>query len=119
MSRDLASGFGLSAEIPIPALPITYFPGLGLIKPLMNDSGGSTGGGATTTLTARATLVTTARVTSTASGSSAGGSCRTMYGQCGGVGWTGARCCSSGSCKFSSDYYSQVSTTSEIVVLRC
>ncbi|KAK0100134.1 hypothetical protein ONS95_008473 [Cadophora gregata] len=37
MSGDLGSGFGLSSEIPIPRLPTSYFPGLGLIKPLMSN----------------------------------------------------------------------------------
>ncbi|KAI0264994.1 glycosyl hydrolases family 11-domain-containing protein [Gloeopeniophorella convolvens] len=35
------------------------------------------------------------------------GSCSALYGQCGGIGWNGATCCSSGSCKSSSAYYSQ------------
>lgn len=36
-----------------------------------------------------------------------GGGCAALYGQCGGSGWTGATCCSSGTCKFSSEWYSQ------------
>lgn len=35
------------------------------------------------------------------------GSCAAIYGQCGGTGWTGASCCSSGSCTASNSYYSQ------------
>nr|AAG44994.1 endo-1,4-B-xylanase B [Phanerodontia chrysosporium] len=35
------------------------------------------------------------------------GSCAALYGQCGGQGWTGPTCCSSGTCKFSNDWYSQ------------
>jgi len=34
-------------------------------------------------------------------------SCSPLYGQCGGSGWTGATCCSSGSCKASNEWYSQ------------
>ncbi|KAH8747466.1 glycosyl hydrolases family 11-domain-containing protein [Diaporthe sp. PMI_573] len=36
-----------------------------------------------------------------------GGSCAALYGQCGGQGWTGASCCSSGTCKAANTYYSQ------------
>nr|CDS82537.1 glycoside hydrolase family 11 enzyme [uncultured eukaryote] len=36
-----------------------------------------------------------------------GGSCAAMYGQCGGSGYTGATCCSSGTCKQQSQWYSQ------------
>jgi len=35
------------------------------------------------------------------------GSCSALYGQCGGTGWTGATCCSSGTCQYSNAYYSQ------------
>jgi hypothetical protein len=59
--------------------------------------------GATTTAGNAAT--TTTGTTSGGSGSS--GSCASLYGQCGGNGWTGAKCCSSGSCHFLNDYYSQ------------
>ncbi|KAF3762046.1 carbohydrate esterase family 5 /Carbohydrate-binding module family 1 [Cryphonectria parasitica EP155] len=33
--------------------------------------------------------------------------CSALYGQCGGIGWTGATCCSSGACEVSNSYYSQ------------
>ncbi|KAG8820111.1 hypothetical protein FRC17_010245 [Serendipita sp. 399] len=39
--------------------------------------------------------------------SSANGSTQTLYGQCGGQGWTGPTVCASGTCKASSQYYSQ------------
>ncbi|KAM0286399.1 hypothetical protein ACHAQH_000825 [Verticillium albo-atrum] len=35
------------------------------------------------------------------------GSCAALYGQCGGQGWNGATCCSSGSCKAANQWYSQ------------
>ena len=35
------------------------------------------------------------------------GSCAALYGQCGGSGYSGATCCSSGACKFSNAWYSQ------------
>ncbi|KAF5311967.1 hypothetical protein D9619_003608 [Psilocybe cf. subviscida] len=45
--------------------------------------------------------------TSPASTTTLSGSCTTLYGQCGGQGWAGPTCCSSGTCKYSNDYYSQ------------
>jgi len=62
------------------------------------------------------TVSSTPAVTSTASGggpsstttsSPPTGSCAAMYGQCGGTGWSGAKCCQSGTCKYSNDFYSQ------------
>ncbi|CAI6289563.1 unnamed protein product [Periconia digitata] len=35
------------------------------------------------------------------------GNCAALYGQCGGEGWDGPKCCSQGSCKFSNNWYSQ------------
>ncbi|PSR79953.1 carbohydrate esterase family 5 protein [Coniella lustricola] len=55
-------------------------------------------GSATATTTAPATASTTPAST---------GSCSALYGQCGGTGWTGARCCSSGTCEVLNSYYSQ------------
>ncbi|KAH7029882.1 fungal cellulose binding domain-containing protein [Microdochium trichocladiopsis] len=40
-------------------------------------------------------------------GGGGGGSCAALYGQCGGEGWAGAKCCSAGTCKASNQYYSQ------------
>ncbi|KAG8998473.1 hypothetical protein FRB95_014831 [Tulasnella sp. JGI-2019a] len=53
------------------------------------------------------TGTTTAVTTTTTSSSGGGGSCSALYGQCGGIGWTGATCCSSGTCKVGNSYYSQ------------
>ncbi|PVF93949.1 hypothetical protein CPB86DRAFT_818371, partial [Serendipita vermifera] len=39
--------------------------------------------------------------------SSASGSDQTLYGQCGGQGWSGPTTCSSGTCKASNEWYSQ------------
>jgi hypothetical protein len=36
-----------------------------------------------------------------------GASCAPMYGQCGGKGYTGAKCCGSGTCKAANEWYSQ------------
>jgi len=61
---------------------------------------GGGGGGATPT------SVTTSSKPTTTSGSG-GGACAALYGQCGGSGYTGPKCCSSGTCKYSNDWYSQ------------
>jgi endo-1,4-beta-xylanase len=52
---------------------------------------GSTGGG----------------TTSSPSSGPTGGGCSALYGQCGGQGWTGATCCSLGTCKEANAWYSQ------------
>jgi hypothetical protein len=44
-------------------------------------------------------------VTSPSPSSTAG--CASLYGQCGGIGWAGATCCSQGTCKVGNPYYSQ------------
>ncbi|KAH6640408.1 SGNH hydrolase-type esterase domain-containing protein [Chaetomium tenue] len=36
-----------------------------------------------------------------------GANCAALWGQCGGLGWTGAKCCTQGACRVSNDYYSQ------------
>ncbi|TFL03102.1 Alpha/Beta hydrolase protein [Pterulicium gracile] len=36
-----------------------------------------------------------------------GGTCAALYGQCGGSGWAGPTCCTSGTCKSSNQWYSQ------------
>lgn len=36
-----------------------------------------------------------------------GGPCASLWGQCGGQGWTGPTCCSQGTCKVSNQWYSQ------------
>ncbi|KXJ89492.1 SGNH hydrolase-type esterase domain-containing protein [Microdochium bolleyi] len=35
------------------------------------------------------------------------GQCAPLYGQCGGQGWSGATCCSQGTCKFNNQWHSQ------------
>ncbi|KAF3904983.1 Alpha-N-arabinofuranosidase [Arthrobotrys entomopaga] len=57
---------------------------------------GTTGNSGSPTTTTKAT---------TTGGSS--GPCATLYGQCGGIGFTGPTCCASSTCKFGNDYYSQ------------
>jgi hypothetical protein len=51
---------------------------------------------------------TATHTTTTTTGS---GTCSALYGQCGGIGWTGPTCCASGSvCTYNSAYYSQCLT---------
>ncbi|KAK4552075.1 hypothetical protein LTR86_010611 [Recurvomyces mirabilis] len=71
-------------------------------------------GGSTTTPTTSAgstpKSTTTAKSTTSSAASSptgGSGSCSALYGQCGGQGWQGPTCCSSGTCKASNAYYSQ------------
>jgi hypothetical protein len=47
------------------------------------------------------TTTTSSAATSTATGTAA------LYGQCGGITWTGPTVCASGVCTYSSAYYSQ------------
>ncbi|KAL7892666.1 glycoside hydrolase superfamily [Trichoderma sp. SZMC 28014] len=55
-----------------------------------------------------ASSTTTSKATSTSKPPSGPtGSCSSLYGQCGGTGWSGATCCSSGTCTYSNPYYSQ------------
>ncbi|KAF3206541.1 hypothetical protein TWF191_001436 [Orbilia oligospora] len=53
------------------------------------------------------TKTTTSRAAQTTTTAAASGNCASLYGQCGGQGFTGASCCSSGTCKYSNDWYSQ------------
>ncbi|KAK6535519.1 hypothetical protein TWF694_001974 [Orbilia ellipsospora] len=66
----------------------------------------------TTTTTGTVKTTTTSTKTSTTSSSTtktttAGGACASLYGQCGGIGFTGPTCCQSSTCTFGNDYYSQ------------
>jgi poly(3-hydroxybutyrate) depolymerase len=70
---------------------------------------GGPGGGTSSTSRPPPGSTSTATPTSTSSapGTSPTGSCSSLYGQCGGIGWAGPKCCSQGTCKFSNDWYSQ------------
>ncbi|KAG8986050.1 hypothetical protein FRB93_005526 [Tulasnella sp. JGI-2019a] len=58
------------------------------------------------TVSSGTTISTTAvSTTSTTTASSSGGTCAALYGQCGGLYWTGATCCSSGTCTLGNAYY--------------
>ncbi|KAI0020317.1 carbohydrate-binding module family 1 protein [Xylariomycetidae sp. FL0641] len=62
---------------------------------------------ATTTSKTLTTATTTAKPTATGGSGSGDGCSVAMYGQCGGIGWTGCTTCSSGSCNVLNDYYHQ------------
>ncbi|KAL2072498.1 hypothetical protein VTL71DRAFT_11841 [Oculimacula yallundae] len=62
-----------------------------------------TGNGPTTTAGSGPVTTTRAQTTPTA----ASGSCSPQFGQCGGNGWTGPKCCSAGTCKATNEWYSQ------------
>lgn len=64
-------------------------------------------GETTSTTTSPASTTTTA---SSGSGSSGSGNCVALYAQCGGTGYTGGTCCTTGSCQYSNQYYSQCLT---------
>ncbi|KAF3913102.1 hypothetical protein AA313_de0201179 [Arthrobotrys entomopaga] len=74
---------------------------LTFVKGKLNGSTGNP-----TTTTPRGSQPTTARQPTTTP-SNPGQGCSGMWGQCGGIGWTGPSCCSAGSCKVNNAYYSQ------------
>jgi arabinoxylan arabinofuranohydrolase len=67
-----------------------------------DDSSGTTSPGTPTV-----TSTTTQNPTSTTTMPAPTGSCAALYGQCGGDGYSGPTCCSSGTCKYSNQWYSQ------------
>ncbi|KAI1324403.1 glycosyl hydrolase family 61-domain-containing protein [Xylariaceae sp. FL0255] len=63
---------------------------------------------ATTTTLATTKTATTATASPTATGTGTGTSTgQSLYGQCGGTGWTGPTTCASGTCTYENVYYSQ------------
>ncbi|KAK3312999.1 acetylxylan esterase precursor [Apodospora peruviana] len=66
---------------------------LAFVKTKLSSSSGGGSGGTTPTTTASPSTPT--------------GSCAALWGQCGGQGWTGAKCCSQGTCKAANQWYSQ------------
>jgi len=68
----------------------------------------STKAGTTSTTTSSTKVVTTSSTKVTTSATAAPTATAAKYGQCGGIGWTGATVCAAGStCKASGAYYSQ------------
>jgi cellulase len=62
--------------------------------------------GATSPTTTTRAAATTTRAATTAAPVTGGAP---LYGQCGGIGWTGPKTCAQGTCKANGDYYSQCS----------
>ena len=73
----------------------------------------SAAGGTTLVTSVKATSTTSVKASSTSSSKAATSSSTStgtgapLYGQCGGTGWTGATTCASGTCTYSSAYYSK------------
>ncbi|KAJ4286001.1 hypothetical protein N0V88_008152 [Collariella sp. IMI 366227] len=65
---------------------------LTFVKSKLNNSGGGPG---------------TPTTTVSNPGQTGGAGCAALWGQCGGQGWTGAKCCSQGTCKAANQWYSQ------------
>lgn len=96
MASDLASGLGVSVSIAIPAIPTSFYPGATPISKLLNGSGAGAGASGATTTLITSTKTTTTAVSATTS-TSTSGTCGAVYAQCGGIGFSGATCCASGS----------------------
>jgi hypothetical protein len=72
-----------------------------------NGAGGGDNGGSNPPTT---TLQTSTRQSSTQTppqSTQPSGQCASLWTQCGGRDWTGAKCCATGTCKAQNDYYSQ------------
>lgn len=68
---------------------------------------GSPNTGSSSSSTPTSSSSSTKPTSSSSSAGGGGGTCSAIYGQCGGIGWNGPTCCSSGTCKASNSYYSQ------------
>lgn len=54
------------------------------------------------------TIVTSTRTTTAVPTSTGGGgTCGALWDQCGGLDWLGSKCCATGTCKYTNDWYSQ------------
>ena len=92
--------WGLGTQIPIPAIPTTFFPGLKPFSALMAASSSGSNGGSPATTSAATTTTTQA------SGGSSGS--QSQYGQCGGSGYSGPTACASPyACSTQNAYYAQ------------
>ncbi len=96
--------WGLGAQISIPAIPTSFFPGLRPISALMAASGSANnnGGGSTPTTTSLKPTSTTTQGSGGSSGT------QSQYGQCGGSGYSGPTACAAPyACSTLNAYYSQ------------
>ncbi|PSR97209.1 glycoside hydrolase superfamily [Coniella lustricola] len=93
------------------AVATVSLPAYSVVSLKMTGARGG-GGGSTTTAVSSVTSLTTSVTSKTSTAvttatTTTSGSCSSLYGQCGGIGWTGATCCSSGTCTYANPYYSQ------------
>ncbi|KAI0803724.1 glycosyl hydrolase family 61-domain-containing protein [Xylaria sp. FL0064] len=72
-----------------------------------SSAGGGSGSGSSTTLSTATTTKGASTTTTTKSGSSPTGCTVALYGQCGGIGYSGCTTCASGTCNALNAYYSQ------------
>lgn len=86
------------------ACPTAITDKSGCIRSDQSGNGNTIGQGGSTSSTGASS---TNGATSSTRTSSANGSGQTLYGQCGGQGWTGPTTCASGTCKVSNQWYSQ------------
>ncbi|KAI0444022.1 family 61 glycoside hydrolase [Xylaria telfairii] len=95
-----------SYTIPGPAL---YRSGSGSNPGGSTTTAGTTSTKSTTssTKTTTSTTLSTRTTTTTTSPTPTSGSGAALYGQCGGIGWTGATTCAQGTCTKLNDYYYQ------------
>jgi len=100
--------WGLGTQIPIPAIPTSFFPGLRPISALMAASGSAGnnnnngGGSAPTTIAPKPASATTTKA------SGGGSGLQSQYGQCGGSGYSGPTACAAPfACSTVNAYYSQ------------
>ncbi|KAK0106121.1 hypothetical protein ONS95_004623 [Cadophora gregata] len=91
-----------SYTIPGPR-PFVCGGGSGGSQPTTTQRSSTTSQRSTTTL-ATSTRTSSAAATTTSASSGAGAA---LYGQCGGIGWTGPKTCAQGKCVANGDYYSQ------------
>ncbi|KAL2202486.1 hypothetical protein CC79DRAFT_1372655 [Sarocladium strictum] len=72
-----------------------------------NGAGGGDNSSPPTTAAPPATTLTTSTRPPASTSSQPPANCAAVWAQCGGKDWTGATCCSAGTCKAQNDYYSQ------------
>ncbi|KAI0476429.1 carbohydrate-binding module family 1 protein [Xylariaceae sp. FL0804] len=82
-------------------------PAKGVVTVKLTSSSSGDGDSTTTTAAATATISAVSTATTDVAVPTSTGACASLYGQCGGSAFTGATCCSSGTCTYSNDWYSQ------------
>ncbi|KAF3921878.1 hypothetical protein AA313_de0210397 [Arthrobotrys entomopaga] len=102
------SAAGVTHNIPLREADCVTFWGLNTSGPTSSTTTKTTTTTTTTTTRVTTTRATTTPVVTTTRAVTTGGPAVPVYGQCGGIGWTGGTTCASGSsCKVLNPYYSQ------------